>query len=98
MNAPAQPPASHWRPTTIGALVAGAMIVVSFLVGAMISHGGFPALILIGLPSVIGGIFAFSRPRLRPYAAGFLVAWTSALVVVAVAYLLLVAALSGSGA
>ena len=32
-------------PTTIGALVAGGMIVVSFLVGALIKQGGFPALI-----------------------------------------------------
>ncbi|MDV3222308.1 hypothetical protein [Intrasporangium sp.] len=98
MNPPPPSPGSHWRPTTIGALVAGGMIVVAFLVGAMISFGGFPTLILVGLPSVVGGIIAFSRPRLRPYAAGFLVAWISALVVVAVVYLLLVAALSGSDA
>ena len=97
MNAPHPSPTSHWRPTTIGALIAGAMIVVSFLVGALIEQGGFPALIFVGLPSVVGGVFAFTRPHLRPYAAGFLVAWISALVVVGVVYLLLIAALSGLG-
>ena len=70
---------------------------VSFLVGALIEQGGFPALIVVGLPSVIGGVVAFTRPHLRPYAAGFLVAWFSALVVVGVVYLLLVAALAGAG-
>jgi hypothetical protein len=98
MNAASPSPTSNWRPTTIGALVAGGMIVVSFLVGALIEPGGFPALILVGLPSVIGGAVAFTRPQLRPYAAGFLVAWISALVIVGVVYLLLIAALSGAGA
>lgn len=98
MNAASPSPTSQWRPTTIGALVAGGMIVVSFLVGVVIEQGGFPALILVGLPSVIGGAVAFTRPHLRPYAAGFLVAWISALVVVGVVYILLIAALSGSGA
>ena len=97
MNAPHPSPTSHWRPTTIGALIAGAMIVVSFLVGALIEQGGFPALIVVGLPSVIGGVVAFTRPHLRAYAAGVLVAWFSALVVVGVVYLLLVAALAGAG-
>jgi hypothetical protein len=97
MNA-AGSPTSPWRPTTIGALIAGGMIVVSFLVGAVINQGGFPALILVGLPSVICGIVAFTRPHLRPYAAGFLVAWISALVIVGVVYLLLIAALAGVGA
>ncbi|GAA6527936.1 hypothetical protein [Intrasporangium sp. DVR] len=94
MNPPAPSPAAHWRPTTIGALVAGGMIVLSFLVGAMVGHGGFPALLVAGLPSVVGGVIAFSRPRLRPYAAGFLVAWFATLVIVVVAYVVLVAALS----
>ncbi|HKX68395.1 MAG TPA: hypothetical protein VJN29_14345 [Intrasporangium sp.] len=98
MNAASPSPTSQWRPTTIGALVAGGMIVVSFLVGVVIEQGGFPALILVGLPSVIGGAVAFTRPHLRPYAAGFLVAWISALVVVGVVYILLIAALSGAGA
>ena len=98
MNAAGPSPTSHWRPTTIGALVAGGMIVVAFLVGAVIQQGGFPALILVGLPSVIGGAIAFTRPHLRPYAAGFLVAWISALVVVGVVYILLIAALSGAAA
>jgi hypothetical protein len=98
MNAASPSPTSNWRPTTIGALVAGGMIVVSFLVGALIEQGGFPALILVGLPSVIAGAVAFTRPQLRPYAAGFLVAWISALVIVGVVYLLLIAALSGAGA
>ena len=74
------------------------MIDISFLVGALIKQGGFPALILVGLPSVIDGAVAFTRPQLRPYAAGFLVAWISALVIVGVVYLLLIAALSGAGA
>ena len=47
---------------------------------------------------MIGGAVAFTRPHLRPYAAGFLVAWISALVIVGVVYLLLIAALSGAGA
>ncbi|MBC7307280.1 MAG: hypothetical protein H5T80_10210 [Dietzia sp.] len=98
MNPPAPSSAQHWRPTTIGALVAGAMVVVSFLVGAALGHGGFPALLYVGLPSIIGGAVAFSRPRLRPYAAGFLVAWFATLIVVVVAYVVLVAALSEPGA
>lgn len=98
MNPPALPPAAHWRPTTIGALVAGGMIVLSFLVGATLGHGGFPALLVVGLPSVLGAVVAFSRPRLRPYAAGFLVAWFATLVIVVVAYVVLVAALSEPGA
>ena len=39
MNAPRPSPTSHWRPTTIGALVAGGMIVVSFLVAGVIRAG-----------------------------------------------------------
>jgi hypothetical protein len=98
MTSPAPPPEATWRPTAIGALVAGSMIVASFLVGAAIGHGGFPALIVVGLPSVVGGVIAFSRQRLRPYAAGFLVAWGAVLIIVAVIYVLLVAALSGPDA
>lgn len=95
MNPTAPRPTAPWRPTVVGALVAGAMVVASFLIGAILDHGGFPALIIVGLPSVVGGIIAFSRPALRPYAAGFLVAWVSTLVIVGVIYVLLIAALSG---
>jgi hypothetical protein len=74
------------------------MVVVSFLVGAMLGHGGFPALVVVGLPSVVGGVIAFSRPALRPYAAGFLVAWIATLVIVGVIYVLFIAALAGMDA
>jgi hypothetical protein len=82
----------------VGALVAGGMVIASFLVGALLDQGGFPALLLVGLPSVLAGAIAFTRPTLRPYATGFLVAWGSTLVIVVVIYALLVAALSGMDA
>lgn len=98
MVSPASTPSAPWRPPVLGALVAGGMVVASFLVGAMLGAGGFPALLYVGLPSVLAGAIGFSRPTLRPYAAGFLVAWVSTLVIVVVIYVLLVAALSGTDA
>lgn len=91
-------PAPTWRPTIIGALVAGALIVASFLVGAMLGHGGLPALLVVGLPCLLGGVIAFTRPQLRPFAAGFLVAWGSTVIIVILIYVLLVVALAGGTA
>lgn len=83
------------RPAIIGALAAGGLVVVAFLIGAMLGQGGLPALLIVGLPSILGGVVAFNRPRLRPFAAGLLVVWVSTVVIVIAVYVLLVVALSG---